>query len=241
MAGPTRRKMATPMIPEPNHDAPPDNPLGFIARPTPYLRASVERQRTKLVPAEFLEMIATIRSVFDKYTAKLEGVNAGADRARALHQLLDQALQSAAHIPVSCRKGCSGCCHYEIEITQDEAALLAAVVWGGVDVDYDRLAKQAARERKSAEWSNILRPENRCVFLDTDGACRVYEHRPSACRRHLVTSPAEACSTPGQPVAPVEVLLAEILLSAALSLEGVTYASLSKMLLAACRTFNGRD
>ena len=31
-----------------------------------------------------------------------------------------------------------------------------------------------------------------CIFLE-DGMCSIYEHRPSACREHLVTSPAELC------------------------------------------------
>jgi len=49
----------------------------------------------------------------------------------------------------------------------------------------------------------------------------------------MVTTPARSCTTPGEPVAPVQVLLAEILLSAATSLEGTTFASLPKMLSAA--------
>ena len=218
------------MTPEPNRGAPPQDPLHFVAKSTPRLRASIDQQQTSLAPAEFTELLSTVRSIFEKYSAKLSEFGAGVERGRALHQLMEQTLQSAAHINVSCRKGCTGCCHYEIEITSDEAEVLAAAVRGGVTIDRTRLGILAARERKSPEWSNILRPENRCVFLGTDGACRIYEHRPSACRKHLVTSPAAACSTPGQPVAPVEILLAEILLSAALSLEGAHFGSLSKML-----------
>jgi hypothetical protein len=72
--------------------------------------------------------------------------------------------------------------------------------------------------------------ENRCVFLGDDGACGIYEDRPSVCRKHVVTTPAAACTTEGAAVAPVQVLLAEILLSAGLSLDGVEFGSLAKML-----------
>jgi Fe-S-cluster containining protein len=212
---------------------PPGDPLGFIAKPTPLLRASVERQRAAFPPGDFAEIMAAIGSIFDKYTAKLREFPPGFERGRALLQLMDGALQSGAHIRATCRKGCAGCCHYEIEITRDEAAVLAAQIRNGVTIDYLRLENQAARERKSPEWGRFWQPENRCVFLDEDGACRVYSCRPAVCRKHLVTSPAEACTTPGQPVALIEMVLGEILLSAALSLDGTAYASLPKMLKAA--------
>jgi hypothetical protein len=212
--------------------ATPGDPLDFMALATPRLRASVERQRGILVPAEFAEMVGAIRSVFGKYTAKLNEHAAGVDRGRALHRLMEQAVKGAAHVNVSCRHGCAGCCHYEIEIMLDEGAVLADAVRGGVAIDVDQLTAQAARERKSPLWNNILDPRNRCVFLGLDGACRVYAHRPAACRKQLVTSPAEACTTFGAPVSPVEILLAEILQSAALSLSGATFGSLSKMVQA---------
>ena len=207
--------------------------LGFISRPTPRLRQVIERQEASLPPSDFAELLASVRSLFEKFTARLLSAPAGLERGRVLHALTEQTMSVAAQIPVSCCKGCSGCCHYEIEITGDEAAILAAVVRGGYPADMERLRTQAGRERKAAEWLDVLRPDNRCVFLGIDGACQIYEHRPSACRRHLVTSPAEACTQPGQPVAPVEILTTEILLSAALSAEGTRFASLSKMLLAA--------
>jgi len=135
-----------------------------------------------------------------------------------------------AMLPLACSKGCSGCCHYEVEITSDDAAVLKVVLDAGRVIDRERLAVQAARERKSPEWRKFWSKENRCVFLGDDGACGIYEDRPSVCRKHVVTTPAAACTTDGAAVAPVQVLLAEILLSAGLSLEGVEFGSLAKML-----------
>ncbi len=193
----------------------------------------VEVRRKSLPDKDFNEMLGHIRSLFDRCSAELGAVAVGRQRGHALHRMLDATQKPTAGLAITCRRGCSGCCHYEIEVTGDEAEVLAAEVRGGVEIDRARLESQAARERRGREWENILHPDNRCVFLGADGACRVYDSRPAACRRHLVTTPAEACSTPGAPVAAVEVLTTEILLSAAMSLEGTRFASLSKMLKAA--------
>jgi Fe-S-cluster containining protein len=208
----------------------PAEALAFMRRATPQLRAVVEHHQQTLAPADFAGLIATIRSVFGKYTAKLLEFQPGADRGRALQQMMDREMGTVAMLPLACSKGCSGCCHYEVEITSDDAAVLKLVIDEGHMIDRERLAVQAARERKSPEWRKFWSKENRCVFLGDDGACGIYEDRPSVCRKHVVTTPAAACTTDGAAVAPVQVLLAEILLSAALSLEFVEFGSLAKML-----------
>ncbi len=208
----------------------PENVLAFMRRSTPQLRSVVEYHQRSLLPADFAQLVATIRSVFVKYTDRLQDFQPGADRGRALQQMMDREMGTVAMLPLACSKGCSGCCHYEVEITSDDAAVLKLVVDEGRVIDRERLAVQAARERKSPAWRKFMSKENRCVFLGEDGACGIYEDRPSVCRKHVVTTPAAACTTEGAAVAPVQVLLAEILLSAGLSLEGVEFGSLAKML-----------
>lgn len=217
-----------------------ENPLGFMAKPTPQLQAAVGLQQTILPPAEFAGMLASIRSIFEKYTAKLLEFAPGLERGTALHQMMDRELKATAQFALSCHKGCSGCCHYEVEITQDEATILFNAVLGGRRIDHARLVLQAARERKSPEWRRFGSRDNRCVFLGEDGACRVYNERPSICRKHVVTTPASACTTEGAKVDPVQVLLAEILLSAHLSIEGTEFGSLAKMLLQTWRQVSAR-
>lgn len=212
----------------------PDSAFDFIATPTLPLRAALVHLHTVLSPDEFEEMIGAARGVHERASAHLREFAPGAARGRELHRLLDREIAAATPANVSCRRGCTGCCHYEVEITGDEADLLREAVLGGIAVDRLRLAAQAARERKSPEWARLGAVQNRCVFLGDDGACRVYEDRPSSCRKHLVTSPPAACTTPGAAVAPVPNLAAEILLSAALGLDAVC-ASLPKLLQAALR------
>lgn len=205
-------------------------PLGFMARVTPQLRATVEKYEQLLPPAEFPNLIATIRSAFEKFRARLLQFPAGVERGRALHEMMDREMGAVAMLPVTCGKGCSGCCHYEVEITSDDAAVLNAVVAAGREIDHEKLSLQAARERRSTEWRRFGRKENRCVFLEDSGACGIYEDRPAVCRKHMVTTPAADCTTPGAAVAPVQVLLAEILLSAELSIAGTEFGSLPKLL-----------
>jgi Fe-S-cluster containining protein len=207
-----------------------ENPIGFIRSPTPQLRALIAGQQRVLPAADFAEMVGTIRRLFEKYTAALGVALAGLERGRALHQMMDAAVASASHVAVSCRRGCCGSCHSEVEITQDEAAVLRERVRGGVEIDQGRLETQAARERMSPAWKNFWSTENRCVLLSAEGTCRIYEDRPAVCRRLLVTTPPEACTTAGAALAPVRILLAEVLLSAAISLGDRGFGSLSKML-----------
>jgi hypothetical protein len=209
---------------------PSEDLLHFIARPTPQLRAALGRFELMLPPADFAGLLANIRSTFGKYTVKLLEFRPGHERGSALHQMMDKENRAASGVAISCHEGCSGCCHYEVEITQDEAEILKAIVQEGFPIDRERLAEQASRERMSTEWSRFWSPKNRCVFLGETGGCQVYDERPATCRKHLVTTPASACTTAGAAVAPVQVLMAEILLSAALSIEGTTFASLPKML-----------
>src|SRR5258708_4679072 len=89
-----------------------ENPLDFMARSTPRLRAAVEQHQSTLSPADFADLMANIRSIFEKYTAKLLEFRPGAERGTALHQMMDQELKVVSQIPISCRRGCSGCCHY---------------------------------------------------------------------------------------------------------------------------------
>ncbi len=209
---------------------PADDPVGYMRTPTPQMRAFMEQQRASMPFTDFLEMSAEIRNIYEKYKESLEATPRGAGRAQALHRMMEGAMATASNVVVSCKVGCCGCCHGEVEVTTDEAEILRNRVAGGVEVDLDRLKAQASRERRSPEWAKFWSVENRCVFLGEGGACRIYEDRPAACRRLLVTTPPEACTTLGAAIAPVRIVLAEILLSAAVAVDDTGLASLSKRL-----------
>src|ERR1039458_9464900 len=63
----------------------------------------------------------------------------GPTRARVLHNKIDKALVAAKQRPAfkdtPCGSGCSACCHTNVDITGDEAELLAQRVREGIDID----------------------------------------------------------------------------------------------------------
>jgi len=223
------------VIPSPSSQFQPGGAFEFIVKPTPQLVATLGELRETLAAEVFEELVRETRRVYGLYTELLRAKAPGVARGRELHRLINRAMEQAAPKNVSCQRGCAACCRYEVEITRDEAEVLKEAVLGGVAIDEARLATLAARERKSPLWSDLGNPENRCVFLGEDEACRVYEHRPAICRKHLVTSPPIACGTPGESVAIVRILFAEIVLSAGLGIDAVVTGSLPKMVWAALK------
>ena len=206
--------------------------LDFAPYATAGLRIFVLQRRISLSPEAFQHLIDGIRHEYEAHTNALLAARAGIDRARVFHQRMDAQMKAAEQCKPSCHKGCSGCCHCEVEITTDEADLLAHVVRDGLEIDRERLARQAHRARKSPAWVVPLSSESRCVFLGDDGACRVYDDRPAVCRRHMVSSPPESCVTLGAAISPIQVPRAEILLSAAIAVKGTNFTSLAKSLTA---------
>lgn len=196
------------------------------------LKAFLLDQKARLSGEQFEELLKALGEMFQEFTFKLDLVPPGASRARLLHTLTDEALRSAASVQSSCLKGCAACCHYNVEVTSDEAQLLASLVRQGTSIDMDRLRQQASWERTGPEWSRFLNPQNRCVFLSESNECRVYAHRPFSCRKLLVSTPAQNCFTEGAAIQPLGLLEAEVLQSAALHMEGTSFNSLPKMLLA---------
>ena len=99
--------------------------------------------------------------------------------------------------PLSCKKGCAFCCHIEVQVTRDEAEVLAGLVREGiVEIDRDRLGRQAALS--DFEKGQTVK-EAACVFLTSQNTCGVYEHRPMACRSYGVASPPQFCDTETYP------------------------------------------
>jgi Fe-S-cluster containining protein len=86
-----------------------------------------------------------------------------------------------------CRRGCDTCCHRlaevprlvraEWELLREGLDALVPEVRAKVDV---RIAELGALEREGRLPRHIV-----CPMLDeTEGACRVYAHRPGACRTY---------------------------------------------------------
>jgi len=92
-----------------------------------------------------------------------------ADPLVALEQLyreIDRLTQYLCQIHsarLQCRRGCCGCCVDGITVYEIEAQ--------NIRQNYADLLERGAPHREGA-----------CAFLDEQGGCRIYEHRPYVCR-----------------------------------------------------------
>jgi len=188
---------------------------------------------------------AHLRAMFDRY-AKQFRATAGQNSslvAREAHDAVDRVVErdrmrdaNSAHI--KCRKGCVHCCHEPVEIWPHEAALLVEVARdAGVALDRARLERQS--RYTVANWREQPAADTACVFLGDDNACKIYEHRPNACRKLLVMTDPEFCDAGKHPPDRVGRWFsweAEILESAALEVFGASL--MPRLLLAALKTDN---
>ncbi len=116
---------------------------------------------------------------------------------KALYTAIDELLEafllraSEEGQPVSCKKGCSWCCHQEVFAITHEFLYLNDYVHKHL-LEADRLAMlERAREKVSISMNlsveEQLKIRSACPFLES-GNCMVYEARPMACRIYLSAS-----------------------------------------------------
>ncbi|MFZ4404676.1 MAG: YkgJ family cysteine cluster protein [Pseudobdellovibrionaceae bacterium] len=198
---------------------------------TPHLKNLLEQYKNSLDEDEFLSFEKEVLRLFNDYSKHLSSFTPGLDRGQELHRLIDQQVSQSSDIKTTCKKGCGFCCHLEIEITSDDAEVL----WQSLKsypgtIDFNRLTKQSKRSRLDSKWAQGITADNRCVFLSNDQSCSNYENRPAICRKHSVVSPVVECEKlEGSPV-PKIIPIAEIIMSAAISLPEIRFASFAKML-----------
>jgi len=141
-----------------------------------------------------------------------------------IHEEIDKKMEeSSARIEtgekVTCRNGCSFCCFLKVDINDDEAMLLTEYSRKiGLDIDYEKLEKQ--KVKTDAEFLKLPYKDRRCIFLNKENSCSVYEHRPSACRKLLVVSKVECCDPENKSETQIKKLVnieAEILSSSSLN------------------------
>ena len=172
---------------------------------------------------------AHLRRMHGRYTEQFRGLeNQDAlSVARGVHIAIDNVLEqdrkkSAASGDIQCRKGCDRCCRLPVEIWPHEAALLVEITReAGIAMDKARLERQS--QYTMHNWRQQPAADQACVFLGDDGACKVYESRPNACRKLLVVTDPALCDAEKHPADSVGRWFsweAEILESAALEIFG---------------------
>lgn len=143
--------------------------------------------------AEFVNIVNFVLSRLGKLKSKIQ-------RARFVHTLVDEYNQEVFAHPLvqqfsPCKLGCTGCCHTQVSVTEDEAELLVQKVQEGVSIDLERLKIQMGAGDDATAFFKIPYEQRRCVFLGEEGGCRVYDDRPSVCRTNAVLGEASQCDT----------------------------------------------
>ena len=183
---------------------------------------------------------AQLRAIFGRYTEQFRaaGNQDAPSVARGAHIAIDKVLErdrqkSATSGDIKCRKGCDHCCRVPVEIWPHEAALLVEIAReAGMELDKARLERQG--QYTIDTWQQQPAADRACVFLGDDGACKVYEFRPNACRKLLVVTDPALCDAAKHPPDSAGRWFsweAEILESAALEVFGA--ALMPRSLLAA--------
>lgn len=156
-------------------------------------------------PRKFDAWLLSVLKDVHKVKQFLEDYPPGPRRALAIFARLDAAINVWwKHMPkqkagVSCFNCKSaGCCSVSVDVSEDEAALLATVVKNGeVDYSKERLELQhnvtEEGEGKFDEWGKLPFKDRRCIFLSEEGRCKVYDQRPIACRKWFVLDDPKNC------------------------------------------------
>lgn len=85
-----------------------------------------------------------------------------------------------------CKRGCSGCCHMNVQISGIEARYI------------ERKTRHKAVALTDSIQHDITEFEGQaCPFLK-DRACSIYEHRPHACRMHMTFDADSYWCQPGR-------------------------------------------
>ncbi len=124
--------------------------------------------------------------------------------------------QRAEGREISCQAGCGACCRQYVAISIPEAFYVAEML---SELPEDRRTLYAERMaaitkqlQQEGLLERVLEPTTdrerlldlpkeyfrlglACPFL-TDESCAIYPHRPTPCRDHNITSPAELCRDP---------------------------------------------
>lgn len=120
-------------------------------------------------------------------------------RVRLIHDEVDASIDRVFKDPlvkvhVSCQSQCAACCHTQVSATKDEAIVLGDLIQRKkVRVDLDRLEKQVVAQNNGQEWYKLNYQDRKCIFLDENNLCKVYDDRPSVCRTNYVVSDPSLC------------------------------------------------
>ncbi len=134
---------------------------------------------------------ALLIQAFLQYRHWLRDQKEAVVQTRSLEKI-DQVYQNVK-LPISCAAGCAACCHARVDISKHEKRLiLAHLKQHKLKIDKERLARQVLALNEG-RWDQLPFADRKCVFLDEESRCRIYDSRPLLCRRYFVHSDKKHC------------------------------------------------
>lgn len=146
------------------------------------------------------ELLEIVLNTFEE----LRKIESPFERAAFVHGLIEKYNNEIFSHPLvqklsPCKLGCSACCHTQVSVTQDEAIVLSDLIKNGTTVDVSLLEKQMSVREDEDQFYKLTYQERKCIFLDENGACNIYENRPSVCRTNSVIGDALQCDSTSKP------------------------------------------
>lgn len=145
---------------------------------------------------------------------KMKRLSSPVERARFIHKQVDRHMDevladSFVAKNLSCKKGCTFCCHTQVAVNSDEALVMADKIIAGHPIDWNRFHKQKGVGCSTSGWESLSFDDRKCIFIDSEGACSIYSDRPSVCRTNCVISDPKNCDTSSGQGQPVQLLKTE--------------------------------
>lgn len=166
---------------------------------TDSLKLMMDHYRKTMTHEEYDRFLMRVYDGISFYREQFGKIPAGYNRAYNVHRFIDQLIAEEKQKGASdwnqmtCKRGCSACCHKTVILTVDEADLLIEFCKDeGMQIDVEHLKRQVGFQGTPDQWFDQDRSISKCVFLK-DNECSVYEHRPTACRKFFVISDPAKC------------------------------------------------
>lgn len=181
---------------------------------------------------------------YQNYKAQLERIADPMVRVVNVHSGVDELMSyhiKKDSLKATCKRGCAECCRMFVFASPGEAKfLLRAAKERGIEIDWARVQKQAGKGEDDF-YTSVMGEDNKCVFLDDKGSCKLYKLRPSSCRSHYVASKKELCemnvNNKVQKILNPEL---EALVHAYITVEGCGNSGLAEMLLKHRNTYENQ-
>lgn len=145
-------------------------------------------------------------------------VSKGLENLKEVYKKVDKGIKPFERY-APCQRGCGSCCNLYLECTPVEAELIRKHILSTREkeeierlnlVIKEKLEKltpklnshELKEEEKREQWLKYAEKKEKCIFLNEENACSIYEVRPLSCRKFIVFSEAEKCNTVSEIVTP---------------------------------------